>query len=182
MAEFITVSAKTVEEAVTEASIKLGVVSDHVEYEVVEKGSSGVFGFGSKPAVIRAWQKEEADIAAEEAAKAAEEAAKAEEAARAAKEAEEAAAKKAAEQKAAADAAARAAVSEQAETVSKTVAAEEKAAPAPVKKVIPEGKDFLTEGRNFLVDLLQKMGIEDITETQEPYRVTRGGAWFQLFP
>ena len=63
MAEFITVSAKTVEEAVTEASIKLGVVSDHVEYEVVEKGSSGVFGFGSKPAVIRAWQKEEADIA-----------------------------------------------------------------------------------------------------------------------
>ena len=151
MAEFITVSAKTVEEAVTEASIKLGVVSDHVEYEVVEKGSSGVFGFGSKPAVIRAWQKEEETIAAEEAAKAAEEEAKkaaAEAAEKAAKEAKEAAAlqeAKIAAQAAKTEAAQAAPVSEE--------------APAPVKKVIPEGKDFMTEGRTFLEDLLQKMGM-----------------------
>jgi len=156
MAEFITVSAKTVEEAVTEASIKLGVVSDHVEYEVVEKGSSGVFGFGSKPAVIRAWEKDEAAIAAEEAAKAAEEAAKAAaaaEAERAAKEAEEKAAKFAAEAKAV-----EAAVAQESKT--ETVAPTEEEAPARPKKVVPEGKDFMTEGRAFLVDLLDKMGLE----------------------
>lgn len=28
--------------------------------------------------------------------------------------------------------------------------------------------------------LMQKMGIEDTTDTVEPYRVTRGGAWFQI--
>ena len=35
--EFIEVSAKTVDEALTEASIKLGVPSSELEYEVIEK-------------------------------------------------------------------------------------------------------------------------------------------------
>ena len=38
----IRVSAKTVDDAITEAMIQLGVTSDRLEYEVIEKGSSGV--------------------------------------------------------------------------------------------------------------------------------------------
>ena len=51
--DFIEVTAKTVEDAITEGLVKLGTTSDKVEYEVVEKGSSGFLGIGSKPAVIR---------------------------------------------------------------------------------------------------------------------------------
>ena len=53
--EMITVTAKTVEDAITQASLQLGVSSDRIQYEVVEKGSAGVLGglFGSKPAVRR---------------------------------------------------------------------------------------------------------------------------------
>ena len=54
----ITVSAKTVDEAVTKALIELETTSDKLEYEVVEKGSSGFLGIGAKPAVIRAKKKE----------------------------------------------------------------------------------------------------------------------------
>ena len=55
--EFIEVSAKTVDEALTEASIKLGIPSSELEYEVVEKGSTGFLGIGSKLAVIKARKK-----------------------------------------------------------------------------------------------------------------------------
>ena len=51
--EFIEVSAKTVEDALTDASVQLGITSDQLEYEIVEKGSSGFLGIGSKNAVIR---------------------------------------------------------------------------------------------------------------------------------
>ena len=53
----ITVSAKTLDDAITEALIQLGVTSDMLEYDVIEKGSSGFLGIGSKQAVIRAWKK-----------------------------------------------------------------------------------------------------------------------------
>lgn len=52
--EFITVSAKTVNDAIIEACQKLLVSSDKLDYEVVEEGSSGFLGFNSKPAVIKA--------------------------------------------------------------------------------------------------------------------------------
>ncbi|MEE1101678.1 MAG: RNA-binding cell elongation regulator Jag/EloR [Agathobacter sp.] len=51
--DFIEVSAKTVDDALTEASVKLGTTSDKLEYEVIEKGSSGFLGIGSRNAVIR---------------------------------------------------------------------------------------------------------------------------------
>jgi len=51
--EYIEVSAKTVDEALTEASIKLGITSNELEYEVIEKGSTGFLGIGSKDAVIK---------------------------------------------------------------------------------------------------------------------------------
>lgn len=53
----IRVSAKTVNDAITEASIQLAVTSSELEYEVIEKGSAGFLGIGSKQAVIRAWKK-----------------------------------------------------------------------------------------------------------------------------
>ena len=40
----IRVSAKTVDDAITEALIQLGVTSDRLEYEVIEKGSAGFLG------------------------------------------------------------------------------------------------------------------------------------------
>lgn len=55
--EFIEVSARTVDDAVTEALIKLGTTSDRIEYEVVEKGSSGILGIGRKDAVIKVRKK-----------------------------------------------------------------------------------------------------------------------------
>ena len=55
--EFIEVSAKTVDEALTEASITLGIPSSEIEYEVVEKGSTGFLGLGSKNEVIKARKK-----------------------------------------------------------------------------------------------------------------------------
>ncbi len=54
----ITVSAKTVNDAITEASIELGLASTEIEYEVVEEGSAGFLGIGKKQAVIKAWKKE----------------------------------------------------------------------------------------------------------------------------
>ena len=55
--EFIEVSAKTVNDAVTDALVRLGVTSDQLEYEVISEGSTGFLGFGSKPAVIKVRKK-----------------------------------------------------------------------------------------------------------------------------
>lgn len=55
--EFIEISAKTVDEAITEAIIKLGTTHDKIEYEVIENGSAGFLGIGKKDAVIKARKK-----------------------------------------------------------------------------------------------------------------------------
>ncbi len=52
--DFMEFSAKTVDDAITEACQKLTVTSDKLEYEVIEEGSSGFLGIGAKPAVIKA--------------------------------------------------------------------------------------------------------------------------------
>ena len=57
--EYQEFSGKNIDEALTNATVRLGVTSDKLEYEVVEKGSSGIFGFASKDAVIKARIKEE---------------------------------------------------------------------------------------------------------------------------
>ena len=46
--EYIEVSARTVDDAITEALIKLGATSDQIEYEVIEKGSTGFLGIARK--------------------------------------------------------------------------------------------------------------------------------------
>ena len=55
--DYITVSAKTLDDAITEALIQLGVTSDQLDYEVIEKGSPGFLGIGMKQAVIKARRK-----------------------------------------------------------------------------------------------------------------------------
>ena len=55
--DFIEFSSKTVEDALTEASISLGIPSNELEYEVIEKGSNGFLGIGSKNAVIKVRKK-----------------------------------------------------------------------------------------------------------------------------
>lgn len=56
--EMITITAKTLDEAVTKALIQLETTSDKLEYEVIDKGSSGFLGIGAKPVVIRAKKQE----------------------------------------------------------------------------------------------------------------------------
>ncbi len=52
--EFVEFSARSVDEAITEACQKLEVTSDKLIYEVVDEGRDGLFGIGAKPAVIKA--------------------------------------------------------------------------------------------------------------------------------
>ena len=52
--EYIEISAKTLNDAITEACQKFVVTSDKLDYIVVEEGSSGFLGIGSKPAIIKA--------------------------------------------------------------------------------------------------------------------------------
>lgn len=53
MSEWKEFSAKTVDEALTNALVQLETTSDKVEYEVIEKESLGILGLFSKPAKIR---------------------------------------------------------------------------------------------------------------------------------
>ena len=55
--EYIEISAKTVDEAITEALVKLGTTSDRIEYEIVEKANNGFLGIGRKDAVIKVRKK-----------------------------------------------------------------------------------------------------------------------------
>ena len=57
--EYKEFTAKTVSEAITEACQSFGVTSDRLAYEVIEEGSAGFLGIGSKPASIKAAVKEE---------------------------------------------------------------------------------------------------------------------------
>ena len=52
--EFIEISAKTVADAVTLACQQLAIISEKLEYEVVDEGKAGILGFGAKPAIIKA--------------------------------------------------------------------------------------------------------------------------------
>ena len=62
--DYIEVSGKNVDEALTNALIKLETTSDIVEYEVIEKGSAGFLGMGRKLAVIKVRKKEDKPVEA----------------------------------------------------------------------------------------------------------------------
>ena len=52
--EYIEISAKNVDDAITEACQHFGVTSDRLDYEVVQQGSTGFLGLAVKPAIIKA--------------------------------------------------------------------------------------------------------------------------------
>ena len=52
------ISGKTVDDAINKAIVELMISSDQLEYVIVDRGSSGILGIGSRPAVIEAWAKE----------------------------------------------------------------------------------------------------------------------------
>lgn len=61
--EYIEVTGKSIEEAITNACTKLGIPSDKLDYEVIDKGNSGFLGiFNSKPAKIKAREKQEESV------------------------------------------------------------------------------------------------------------------------
>ena len=51
--EYIEITGKTVDEAITNATIKLSVTSNKLDYVVVDKGNNGFLGIGKRPAVIK---------------------------------------------------------------------------------------------------------------------------------
>ncbi len=63
--EYKEFSGSSLEDAITAATIELGVTSDRLDYQVVEEGSSGFFGFGSKDCKIRAKVKNEEAVLTE---------------------------------------------------------------------------------------------------------------------
>lgn len=52
--EFMEITAKTVNDAITEACRRLSVTSDKLDYDILEEGSTGFLGFNAKPARIKA--------------------------------------------------------------------------------------------------------------------------------
>ena len=59
--EYIEVSEKTLDDAITAACRRLSVTSDKLEYVVVDQGSSGFLGFNARKAVIKAKVKANAE-------------------------------------------------------------------------------------------------------------------------
>ena len=55
--DFIEISAKTVEDAITKACIQMETSSDNLDIQVINEGNAGFLGLGSKPAVIKATRK-----------------------------------------------------------------------------------------------------------------------------
>ena len=51
--EYIEVTGRTIDDALTNACLKLETTSDNIEYEVIEKGSAGFLGMGRKLAVLK---------------------------------------------------------------------------------------------------------------------------------
>jgi len=184
MSELIRVSGKTLEDAITNATIRLGVTSDKIVYTVIEHESKGFLGIGAKDAVIEVRAKDEADFEAERLKIKAEE-----DAARAA---QEAAAKAEAEKKAAQEAAVREAqkaetlkedktpaqaeetVSETAESVEETAyesAPEAEEAPRRREreiKPLEDPSEAIAKAEGFLRDVYQAMGMEvDLVSTYD---------------
>ena len=186
----ITISANTLDEAITKALIELQTTSEHLHYEVVQKESAGLLGiFGKKPCIIRAHvmseaeekelaeaKKLEAQKAAEakkaEAQKAAEAAKKAAQQAKAARNTEEARKTEAVKtKKAEAAPAMKAPVSEKAAAKHEAVAAPETAQEAaseemPKKASVKINEDAVKKAaKEFLEQVFGAMGMQVSIET-----------------
>lgn len=133
-------TADTLDDAITKATMELGIPSDRLGYEVLDKGAAGFLGFGRRQASIAAWEMTAEDIErAKEELKAAQKAVE-----------------KTVEHT----------VKEQVpETVQETVkkaetaAVEKKEAAEKVKTTENDAKHF-EEGKAFLKDVFEKMDME----------------------
>ena len=164
----ITISANTLDEAITKALIELQTTSEHLHYEVVQKESAGLLGiFGKKPCIIRAHVMSEAEEKAAAEAKKAEEARKAA-AAEAARKAE---AEKKAENAKAELPAGKAPVSEkpalkQAEVKAAPEAAGEVLAEEAPKKTVKINEEAVKKAaKEFLDQVFGAMGMQVSIET-----------------
>ena len=63
--EYTTFTGKTVDDAINKAIVELRVSSDLLDFEIEDKGSSGILGIGARPAVIKARVKDSIDGNAE---------------------------------------------------------------------------------------------------------------------
>lgn len=70
MSEVIRFTADTLDDAITQATMKFCVTSDHLGYDVIEKGAKGFLGIGAKKVVIDAWEMSDEEIQKAEAVKA----------------------------------------------------------------------------------------------------------------
>ena len=61
--EYIEITEKTVDDAITTACQRLSVTSNRLDYIVVQREKSGFLGIGAKPAIIKARVKEASDLA-----------------------------------------------------------------------------------------------------------------------
>ena len=66
MIEKINFTGNTVDEAITNATIGLGIPSDRLAYDVISEGSKGFLGFGKKLAEISAWDKTKEEVVKKE--------------------------------------------------------------------------------------------------------------------
>ncbi len=138
MAEKKVFTAATVEEAITEATVELGIPSEELGYEIVDKGSKGFLGIGAKPAIIEVWVKTDEEKAeASEEKKAAE---KPEKKAEARTEKKENKPEKKAENSAPAKKA-------------------DEAKPEKIKTTANDVAHF-EEGKQFLLDVFERMGMK----------------------
>ena len=64
--DFVKFTGKTVDDALNNALLELKAASDQIEYEVIDKGSTGILGIGSRPAVIQAKKRFTIDGAAKD--------------------------------------------------------------------------------------------------------------------
>ena len=64
--DFEEFSGKTIEDAITEACTKFTVTSDRLDYEIIDKGSTGFLGLNSHPAIIKAKPIVEGEVRKEE--------------------------------------------------------------------------------------------------------------------
>ena len=61
MANVIEITGKSVEDTFMNPIVELETTSDNIGYDVIDKGSNGILGFGSRPAKIKAWVKSEVE-------------------------------------------------------------------------------------------------------------------------
>ena len=135
--DYIEIQGKTVEDAITEACTRLGATSDQLEYEVIEKGSTGFLGIGAKEAVIRARKAGASDATSKEDKKAEKAIAKEEKKAEKAQEKAEKKAEKAQEK------------------------AEKKEENKVEKEINPiDVTPYIEKGENFLNDVFKAMDME----------------------